>query len=132
MLVAALCATICAQPRYLTACLSTPVDHDLRMADIDRSEAGGARTLASADEEIAHLRESLAGRERELAEMRELRASEQRLRLLLEYSQRLFFIVHFDLSRVYYVSSGFEVIWGRSRESLYQASDGVVRGHPSR
>jgi PAS domain S-box-containing protein len=90
------------------------------MADIASSMAGGARTLSSADEEIAHLRALLAARERELAELRGLRVSEQRLRLLLEHSQRLFFIAHFDLSKVYYVSSGYEVIWGRSRQSLYR------------
>ena len=89
------------------------------MGEIEHSRAGRARAPTSADEEIAHLRASLAERESELAEFRELRVSEQRLRLLVEYSQRLFFIAHFDLSKVYYVSSGYEVIYGRSRQSLY-------------
>jgi two-component system, LuxR family, sensor kinase FixL len=89
------------------------------MGEIDHSRAGGDRTLIAADEEIAHLWKALAEREHELAELRELGVREHRLRLLLEYSQRLFFIAHFDLSKVYYVSSGYEVIYGRSRESLY-------------
>jgi PAS domain S-box-containing protein len=46
--------------------------------------------------------------------------SEQRFRQIAENIDEVFWLATVDLSKILYVSPAYEVIWGRSRESLYQ------------
>lgn len=49
----------------------------------------------------------------------ELRESESRFRQVTENIREVFFLVDPQMTRMFYVSPGYEEIWGRSRESLY-------------
>ncbi len=48
-----------------------------------------------------------------------LRQSEQRFRLIAETIDEVFWIADVDLIKMLYVSPGYERVWGRSRESLF-------------
>jgi PAS domain S-box-containing protein len=50
---------------------------------------------------------------------RELVESEEKFRLLAENITDVFWITSIDLQEIYYVSPGYERIWGRSTEELY-------------
>src|SRR5262249_37823059 len=50
-----------------------------------------------------------------------LRESEARFRLIAETIGEVFWMAAVDLERIFYISPGYERIWGRTRESLYQA-----------
>jgi PAS domain S-box-containing protein len=50
-----------------------------------------------------------------------LRESEERFRLITETIGEVFWMADTQLRRIFYISPGYEWIWGRSRESLYQA-----------
>ena len=49
----------------------------------------------------------------------ELRASEERFRQLAENISEVFWMTDIQKRRMIYVSPGYEIIWGRTRESLY-------------
>jgi len=69
-------------------------------------------------------------RERERAE-RELRASEVRFRELAETIDDVFWVADPDRRHVLYVSPGYEKIWGRSCQSLYEDPDSWLAAvHP--
>ncbi len=51
----------------------------------------------------------------------ELRESEERFRQLAENIREVFWMMTLDFSETLYVSAGYEEIWGRSRESLYES-----------
>ncbi len=65
------------------------------------------------------LRESGVRQERKKAE-EQLRQSEERFRQLAENITEVFWMSDPDKNRVLYISPGYEKIWGRSCESLYQ------------
>ncbi|MDC4203770.1 MAG: EAL domain-containing protein [Candidatus Manganitrophus sp.] len=65
------------------------------------------------------LRESGARQERKRGE-EQLRQSEERFRQLAENITEVFWMGDPDKNRVLYISPGYEKIWGRSCESLYQ------------
>jgi PAS domain S-box-containing protein len=49
-----------------------------------------------------------------------LRQSEQRLRLIAETIAEVFWIADVEITRMLYISPGYERVWGRSCESLYE------------
>lgn len=51
-----------------------------------------------------------------------LQQSEERFRQVVENIQEVFWMTDVDKNRILYVSPGYEKIWGRSCESLYEAS----------
>jgi PAS domain S-box-containing protein len=55
-----------------------------------------------------------------------LRESEARFQQLANNIHEVFWLTDLDVRRVVYVSPAYESIWGRSRQSLYDATDGVV------
>jgi PAS domain S-box-containing protein len=50
-----------------------------------------------------------------------LRESEQRFRQVTENIREVFWLSNLDKTRIIYVSAGYEKVWGRSRDSLYQS-----------
>ena len=74
--------------------------------------------------ESAELRRKLAACEQEAAELdrtREaLRESEKKFRLISESINEVFWMADASINRMIYISPGYEVIWGRSRQSLYE------------
>lgn len=65
------------------------------------------------------LREAQVRRQRRQAE-EELRKSEERFRQIAETIDEVFWIADPDITRMIYVSPGYERAWGRSAESLYE------------
>tara|TARA_Y100001954_G_scaffold127604_1_gene136779 strand:- start:24436 stop:26982 length:2547 start_codon:yes stop_codon:yes gene_type:complete len=49
--------------------------------------------------------------------------SEERFRQLVENIHEVFWISDFDNEKIIYVSPSYEIIWGRTRESLYENAD---------
>lgn len=49
-----------------------------------------------------------------------LRASEESFRLIAETISEVFWIADVPIKRMFYVSPGYELVWGRSRQSLYE------------
>src|SRR5436190_11120489 len=64
--------------------------------------------------------------EKEIAERKrvetELRAGEERFRQLTDNIKEVFWMTNVEKSQMLYISPGYETIWGRSCESLYQDS----------
>jgi PAS domain S-box-containing protein len=50
-----------------------------------------------------------------------LRESEERFRLIAETIDEVFWISDVELRQMFYISPGYELVWGRTRDSLYQA-----------
>lgn len=65
------------------------------------------------------LQEAEAQRQRRRAE-EALRESEERFRLITETIDEVFWIRDKDIEKIFYVSPGYERIWGRTREDLRQ------------
>ena len=60
-----------------------------------------------------------------------LKASEQNFRQLAENIPEVFFIQNHDHSKIIYISSAYEKIWGRSCQSLYEEPDSWIDSvHP--
>ncbi|MBI5083586.1 MAG: PAS domain-containing protein [Acidobacteria bacterium] len=57
--------------------------------------------------------------ERKAAES-QLQLSEERLRLITENINEVFWMADVDIEKTFYISAGYEKVWGRSRELLYQ------------
>ena len=56
----------------------------------------------------------------------QLRESEERLRMVTETIQEVFWLCSADKSQIFYVSPAYEQIWGRSCDSLYQNPRSVL------
>ena len=61
----------------------------------------------------------------------ELRQSEQRFRLMAETIQDVFWIATPDIGKMVYVSPGYEQVWGRTCQELYQSPQAFLESHPS-
>jgi PAS domain S-box-containing protein len=83
------------------------IDHVPRTLTLEQEQA--LRVLAR--QVMTHL--ELCRHTRELVE------SEEKFRLLAESITDVFWITSIDLQEIYYVSPGYERIWGRSTEELY-------------
>lgn len=68
-------------------------------------------------ERLSSIVSAIFGRKSPAAE--DLRESELRFRQVTENIREVFFLVDPEMSRMYYVSPGYEEIWGRSCDSLY-------------
>jgi PAS domain S-box-containing protein len=63
--------------------------------------------------------------ERKQAEQK-LRESEERFRIIAETISEVFWMVEIRTGRILYVSPGYEHVWGRSRESVYERSQSYL------
>jgi PAS domain S-box-containing protein len=61
---------------------------------------------------------------------RALRESEERLRQLVENISEVFFVMDAQYRETFYVSPGYEKVWGRSCDTLYQAPSSFVEPVP--
>lgn len=60
-----------------------------------------------------------------------LRESEARFRQLVNHIEEVFYLFELDESRVIYISPGYETLWGRSTQSLYEDPQSWFEGlHP--
>jgi PAS domain S-box-containing protein len=60
-----------------------------------------------------------------------LRESEEKFRLIAETIQDVFWMSQPDMSRILYVSSAYEKVWGQTREALYASSEPFMAAiHP--
>lgn len=48
-----------------------------------------------------------------------VRESEERFKILVETIEEVFWMVDIEITRIFYISPGYEHVWGRSRQSLY-------------
>ncbi|MBI3606715.1 MAG: PAS domain S-box protein [Nitrospirae bacterium] len=78
------------------------------MTAIERTEDDKARVLLTVEDVTDQKRAEL-----------ELRASEERFRQVTENSRVVFWMTDPEKHTMLYISPGYEVIWGRARESLY-------------
>lgn len=67
---------------------------------------------ATAEKRVAEL-------EAELASLASIREDGNRFRMLTEHIQEVFWVAAPDMSRILYVSPGYERVWGRSTQSLF-------------
>ncbi len=115
--------------RGFRSCAALPLkigDEVVATFNLYSSEPGffNAEELALLDELAADIGLALEIQrqesERSLAE-NALRESEERFRQLAENIREVFWLSTPDKSRIIYVSSGYEMIWGRSCQSLYNS-----------
>ncbi len=68
--------------------------------------------------------------ERKAAE-RTLAESEERFRLIMETIEEVFWMADISIGRIYYISPGYERIWGRTPQSLYKNPRSFIEAiHP--
>lgn len=77
--------------------------------------------LARLGQSIRHALEQFRLRQEQTRMQEQLRQSEERFREMAENINEVFWSADARLGSVLYVSSAYEAIWGRSRESLYTA-----------
>ena len=69
---------------------------------------------------LSQLRTRLEAQDAErTAQLRKLQESEKRFRLISETIEEVFWMSDIEIQRMFYVSPSYELMWGRSRQSLY-------------
>jgi len=102
--------------------------HNLEQSrnDLQRARDGLEARVRQRTAELADTVDSLQREVRERIEVEQrLRESEQRLRLIAENVQDVFWMSTPRLQEMLYVSPAYERIWGRSREGLYQRPESL-------
>ena len=91
------------------------------VAMVHRSSAGDVEFLSAVARQISEQVKALEA----------MRESEERFRQLAENIPEVFFVSAADLSRIFYVSPAYEVIWGQKVQELYDDARAFLRPvHP--